>query len=203
MSTPINQIRRGGVAPDMGPAVGNPMQANQPPLMMPGGGVPDMGMPDMGGMGNTGGPSNENQLVEDILREMNGNPGDGNISGGAFQYATDQAQVPAGPPPDEEMMMRQMADKMIEEEYRNFAKDENRLISRLIDTQRNPWALAVINGLLVFLSLLFVSLPQINKLIFTFLPGLLLESGQVSFQGVLLKCVIGLILYVVITTVIL
>lgn len=196
MSTPISKIRRDGVSADMGPPVGNPMQANQPPLMMPGGDMP--GMPDMnmGGMGNTGGP-NENQLVEDILREMNGNAGDANISGGAYQYATDQAQVPNGPPLSD---ISQMTDKVIEEEYRNFVRDENRLISKLVDTQSHPWAVSVVNALIVFLILLFVSLPQINKLLFTFLPGLLLESGQVSFQGVLLKCVIGLILYVIITT---
>ena len=198
MSTPISKIRRGGGNLEMG----NPMQANQPPLMMPdGGNMPSMSMPDinMGGMGNTGG-SNENQLVEDILREMNGNAGDSNINGGAYQYATDQSQVPNVPPPSD---MSQMTDKMIEEEYRNFVRDENRLISKLVDTRSHPWAVAVVNAIVVFLILLFVSLPQINKLLFTFLPGLLLESGQVSFQGVLLKCVVGLILYIVITTVIL
>ena len=192
----------------MGSPVGNPMQSNQPPLMMPGGGdMPSMNIPDinmggmsgMSGMGNTG-LSNENQLVEDILREMNGNAGDTNISGGVYQYATDQAQVPNGPPLSD---VSKMTDKMIEEEYRNFVRDENRLISKLVDTRSHPWAVAVVNAIVVFLILLFVSLPQINKLLFTFLPGLLLESGQVSFQGVLLKCVVGLILYIVITTVIL
>ena len=206
-STPISQIRRGGVGntgsfPDMGPVVGNPMQANQPPLMMPPIGDNPLAMGGIGGMGNTGGPS-ENQLVEDILREMNGNTGDGNISGGAYQYATDQSQVPMGPPPTSDRLTPQMTDQMIEDEYRNFVRSENRLISRLVDTQQHPWSIAVINGLIVFLVLLFVSLPQSNKLLFTLLPGLLLESGQVSFQGVLLKCVVGLIIYIVITTILL
>ena len=191
MSTPISAIRRGGVPPDTGmPPIGNPMQANQPPIMMPPDDYSQQAPP----------PQNENELVDDILREINGNSGDNNISGGAFQYATDQAQVPTGPPPASDM---NMTDKMIEEEYRNFARNENRLISKLVDTDQHPWAVAVINGLIVFLVLLLVSLPQVNKFIFTFLPGLLLESGQVSLQGVLLKCVIGLILYVVASTVLL
>jgi hypothetical protein len=189
MSTPISQIRRGGAPPDTIPQVSNPMQSDQPPIMIQSGGD-FIHQP----------PQNENELVEDILREINGNPGDSNINGGAFEYATDQAQVPAGPPPARNM---DMTDKMIEEEYRNFVRDENRLISKLVDTNQHPWVVSVVNGLVVFLILLIVSLPQVNKFIFTFLPGLLLESGQVSFQGVLLKCVIGLILYVVITTVVL
>ena len=173
------------------PTVGNPMQSNQPPIMMPPTDIGDF---------NPQPPQNENELVEDILREINGNPGDSNINGGAFQYATDQAQVPTGPHPSSDM---DMADKMIEDEYRNFSRNENRLISKLVDTNQNPWAVSVANGLIVFIVMLVVSLPQVNKFIFTFLPGLLLESGQVSFKGVLLKCVIGLILYVVITTVLL
>ena len=213
-STPISQIRRGGGGgntgsfPDMGPVIGNPMQADQPPLMMPQLMMPPM-MPtmgdnplDMGGMGNTGVPS-ENQLVEDILREMNGNAGDSNINGGSYKYATDQSQVPIGPPPTSDRLTPQMTDQMIEDEYRNLVRSENRLISRLVDTQQHPWSIAVVNGILVFLTLLFVSLPQINKLLFTLLPGLLLESGQVSFQGVILKCIIGLIIYIVITTILL
>ena len=99
MPTPISQIRRGGASGGgasgeaMLPAVSSPMQSNQPPMMMP---PTDVMNP----------AQNENELVEDILREINGNQGDSNISGGAFQYATDQAQVPSGPPPSSEINMK-------------------------------------------------------------------------------------------------
>ena len=206
MSTHISQIRRGGVDNNslpqgggnpfdniqvpMMPPTSNPMQSNQPPIMGP----PQQSQ-------------NENDLVEDILREINGNPGDSNINGGAFQYTMDESQVPPMPPSGIHQLAPSndnptITDKLIEAEYRNFARNENRLISRLVDTSSYPWIISVVNGLLVFITLLLVSLPQINKLIFTFLPRLLLESGQVSFKGVLLKCVIGLIIYIVLSTVI-
>jgi hypothetical protein len=195
MSTPINQIRRGGSSdngfPDlnsspMGSGMGmsmQSMQSNQPPMMIP-----------------QSSTASENQLVDDILKEINGNSGDNNISGGAFQYAMDQSQVPMAPPVHSIMSDQElMNNKILEEEYRDFAKTQNKLISKLIDTNAYPWVVSIINGLVVFLVLLFVSLPQTNKLIFTFLPGLLLESGQVSIQGVLLKCIIGMALYIIIS----
>lgn len=143
-------------------------------------------------------PQNENQLVDDILREMNGNPGDSNINGGSYQYATDQSQIPNEKYPNSNEMI--LEDKIIEDEYKNFVHNEKRMISHIIDIKTYPWIINFINGLIVFLVLLFVSMSQVNKLIFTLLPGLLLESGQVSFKGIILKCVIGIILYIVLTT---
>ena len=52
------------------------------------------------------------------------------------------------------------------------------------------------NPITVLIISLLLSLPHFNRLLFDLLPKLLLESGQVSFYGVLLKAVIGMVIYV-------
>jgi hypothetical protein len=51
---------------------------------------------------------------------------------------------------------------------------------------------------LVFVISFIISLPEFNRFLFSFFPKLLLESGQVSIGGVLLKSVVGMLLFAII-----
>jgi hypothetical protein len=48
---------------------------------------------------------------------------------------------------------------------------------------------------LVFVICFIISIPEFNRFLFSFFPKLLLESGQVSIGGVLLKAIVGMILF--------
>ena len=56
--------------------------------------------------------------------------------------------------------------------------------------------------LVVFLICFLISLPRANRLLFSMMPSLLLESGQVSLQGVLIKAVLGLVLYYLVSLIV-
>ena len=50
--------------------------------------------------------------------------------------------------------------------------------------------------ILVFIICFLISLPEFNRFLFGFMPSLLLESGQIKFNGVLLKALIGMIIFI-------
>ena len=158
-----------------------------------------MSMPDGGGSGNM---MAESQLVEDILKEMGDSPGSehqSNINSQAFQYTMDSSQVPPtkySPPsgmqyPREGMEYTQ---KMITETA------PNGLLSSIgINLNGTSLKDKIMNNLkypvLVLIICFLISLPEFNRFLFGFFPRLLLESGQVSIGGVILKAVVGMILY--------
>ena len=53
--------------------------------------------------------------------------------------------------------------------------------------------------ILVFFMSFIISLPEFNRFLFGFFPRLLLESGQVSIGGVLLKAIVGMLLFSIIS----
>jgi len=181
-STPINMIRRGE------PAI-------------------DMDMDNSNGNGNQFGSSNsDSQLVEDILKEMGESPGmeqQSNINSQAYQYSMDNSQVPAY--------------KSISQEQNGYYNDSNYSEKMMHQQQQaNNGFLGQIginlNGSsikdkimknikypgLVFVISLIISLPEFNRFLFSFFPRLLLESGQVSIGGVLLKSIVGMLLFAII-----
>lgn len=169
-STPIDQIRR------------NAAPMDSPPSM-------DFGI---GGGGN----QSDSQLVEDILREMGGGPGQeqqGMINTQAYQYATDNAQVPAYKYMDPEPPTQAYSDRMVQQ--------QGGPTTNILGINLNTGSIKdrIVNNVkyvgLVFVISFIISLPEFNRFIFGFFPRLLLESGQVSIGGVLLKAVIGAIMY--------
>ena len=50
--------------------------------------------------------------------------------------------------------------------------------------------------ILVFIICFLISLPEFNRFLFGFMPSLLLESGQIKFNGVLLKALIGMLIFI-------
>jgi hypothetical protein len=144
----------------------------------------------------------DSQLVEDILKEMGESPGvehQSNINSQAFQYAMDSSQVPPtkySPPAG----MQYPGGGM---EYTQKMMSETAPNSLLgsIGINLNGVSLKdkIMNNLkypvLVFILCFLISLPEFNRFLFGFFPRLLLESGQVSIGGVILKAVICMILY--------
>ena len=53
--------------------------------------------------------------------------------------------------------------------------------------------------ILVLCISFIISLPEFNRFLFGFFPRLLLESGQVSIGGVLLKSIVGMLLFSIIS----
>jgi len=194
-STPINMIRRGGGSEQPTPDIS---------MMVGMGGMGGMpGMPDMQNMQSPMG--SDSQLVEDILKEMGDSPGaeqQSNINSQSLQYAMDSAQVPPNkyvPPQQNESAMMDYNNysqkMMMEHEQKQsgilgqlgFSLSGESLKEKIIKNVKYPG--------LVFVICFLISLPEFNRFLFGFFPKLLLESGQVSIGGVMLKALVGMILF--------
>ena len=178
-STPINQIRRGD------------------PLTTP-------SLDNINSQFNS--PNSESQLVEDILKEMGDSPGNeqqSNINSQSFQYAMDSSQVPAykynetsqqNPPYDS------YAEKMMHQQQ---LQNNTGLLSQFgINLSGASLKDKILKNIkypgLVFVLCFIISLPEFNRFLFSFFPRLLLESGQVSIGGVLLKALVGMVIFAII-----
>jgi hypothetical protein len=179
-STPINMIRRNGS-----------QDGSQ------------ISIPDMNNMNPM---SSDSQLVEDILKEMGDSPGaelQSNINSQALQYAMDSSQVPPtkyNPPHHNDqstMNYNNYSQKMMMEQNQSgilgqlgFNLGGETLRDKLMKNIKYP--------ALVFVLCFIISLPEFNRFLFGFFPRLLLESGQVSIGGVMLKALVGTILFAII-----
>jgi hypothetical protein len=200
-STPINLIRRGG-----GSGSGSDqslitnMQSSmdssliQDPMLMSSGrnGIENMG-------------NSDSQLVEDILKEMGDSPGAeqmSNINNQAFHYTMDSSQVPPTkyipPNPIPEMNEINYTQKMMMEQQPNnlLAKiginlNGESIKEKITKNMKYPF--------LVFVLCFIISLPEFNRFLFGFFPKLLLESGQISIGGIILKSFIGMLVFVIVS----
>jgi hypothetical protein len=192
-STPINMIRRG--------------ETNLPPPMDP--------SLQHGGMGGgMDGLHSDSQLVEDILKEMGDSPGienQSNINSQAFQHIMDKSQVPPNqyqPPPGAIPPNYQMENynNVAGNSYNQKMMDNNQSIGFLSqmginisgESLKDKIVKNIKYPIVVFVICFLISLPEFNRFLFGFCPRLLLESGQVSIGGVLLKSLIGMILFSII-----
>lgn len=176
-STPINMIRRGEV----------PVESS-------------MGESQFNSM------NSDSQLVEDILKEMGDSPGSeqqSNINSQAFQYAMDSSQVPAYKYSNTNEPLsnydNSYAEKMIHQQKQansgllgqmGINLNGGSIKDKLIKNIKYPG--------LVFVLCFIISLPEFNRFLFSFFPRLLLESGQVSLGGVLLKSIVGMIIFAIV-----
>lgn len=217
-STPINRLPRnnpsGGNANQMPNFANNTMPANTMPDITNLQNLPppissaslDMTLP-------TNNPNNlnppvptqdNNQLVEDILKEM-GNPSveDSNLNNNVMNYAMDPSQIP---PEKQENINFLNANDLEVDNLPNSTNDsvesekvENPPIVSYLglseDSSLTPIIKMIRLPILVFILSFIISLPIINRYLFSFVPTLLLESGQVSIYGVLLKAVLATILF--------
>ena len=176
-STPINQLRRGD--PSTAPS------------------IEDMSS-------QFGAPNSESQLVEDILKEMGDSPGNeqqSNINSQSFQYSMDSSQVPAYKynEPSQQAPYDSYAEKIMHQQQQSNSGLLSQFGINLSGASLKDKILKNIKypGL-VFVLCFIISLPEFNRFLFSFFPKLLLESGQVSIGGVLLKAVVGMILFAIV-----
>ena len=199
-STPINQIRNlgGGDA-----SIGNTPSPNSMPP-------------------NQSSQTDE-QLMNDILREIGTGPGEENISDintDSFQHVVDHSQVPP-----EKMLsskfdemalnMNEQLDSQLEDDGKHHYKGNNQgkassifkgnegmsgitnLSLNTYNIKERIWNFIKI-PIIVFILCFIFGLSQVNRFIFTMLPYLLLESGQISIWGNLLKCTIIVVFMMVV-----
>jgi hypothetical protein len=144
----------------------------------------------------------ESQLVEDILKEMGESPGvehQSNINSQAFQYAMDSSQVP----PTKYTPSAHMQPSPGYDNYTRQIMSDNAPNSLLgsigINLSGASLKDKILSNLkypvLVFVIAFLISLPEFNRFLFGFVPSLLLESGQVSIGGVLLKAFVSMVIY--------
>ena len=203
-STPINMLRRNQNNDNQSSNTGNMQSGN-----MQSGNMQPMQQMHPGNM-QQGNMSSDSQLVDDILKEMGESPGmdqQSNINSQTIQYAMDRAQVPPnkyispqhGDEKDEDnnntyskkMMMDQQQNQTGFLNQLGFTLSGDSLKEKIMNNMKYP--------ILVFIICFIISLPECNRFIFGFAPKLLLESGQVSFGGVILKAFIGMLLYICIS----
>jgi hypothetical protein len=182
-STPINMIRRGG----------------EPSQMDGGGNMPDFSQTS----------HSDSQLVEDILKEMGESPGSeqqSNINSQSYQYAMDPSQAPAYkyiPQQDGNGNGNQNYNGSYAEKLMNQQVSNNGMLSQFgINLSGESIKEKIMKNIkypgLVFVLCFIISLPEFNRFLFSFFPRLLLESGQVSIGGVILKAFVGMIIFAII-----
>lgn len=196
-STPINMLRRGGdtsSTPNFSmDNIDLPQQDGQMPMPM----------------NPTYNPqTSDSQLVEDILKEMGNSPGiehQSNINSQALQYAMDSSQVPAYKYTEPDPYNQPLPYDNYSEKIMNKQQNLNSGFLSQIGINLNGETLKdkimrnIKYPILVFFMSFIISLPEFNRFLFGFFPRLLLESGQVSIGGVLLKAIVGMLLFSIIS----
>lgn len=218
-STPINRLPRnnfsGGQTNQMPNFANNTMPTNTmpditnlqnlpPPISA---GALDMTLP-------TNNPNNlnppvptqdNNQLVEDILKEMSNPPTeDSNLNTNVMNYAMDPSQIPPEKQDNinflnaNDLEVDNLPNSNIDSEESNKKDNNPPIVSYLglsEDSSLTPIIKMIRLPLIVFILSFVISLPLFNRYLFSFFPKLLIESGQVGIYGVLLKAVLSTILF--------
>jgi hypothetical protein len=173
MSTPLHQL----------PSMASSMPENQPTNQNSAGG--------------------HDQLVEDILRDFDEPPqNQSNIDTELMGYAMDSSQIP--PPKMNKNFLdsssNEKGDRDPTKAAAATAANEAGYMSYFDGTEsKMDWILNLIRGpAVVFIIVFVLSLPHFNRLLFGMIPSCLLESGQVNIYGVLLKALIGCILFILV-----
>ena len=149
------------------------------------------------------GQSSDSQLVEDILKEMGESPGleqQSNINSQAYQYAMDNSQVPIY---KSSQSQNRYDDSNYTEKMMHQQQQINSGLLNQIGISLNGASIKdkIMKNIkypgLVFVISFIISLPEFNRFLFSFFPKLLLESGQVSIGGVLLKSIVGMFIFII------
>jgi hypothetical protein len=197
-STPINLLRRGGEQTQEG---------NSNIESLPNFSMNSSDSPIMQNNNEFVNPS-ESQLVEDILKEMGDSPGmeqQSNINSQALQYTMDSSQVPAYKQNENNEVLRPInqfnnySEKMVnEQEKLNTGMFSQMGINLNSESIKDKFMKNIKYPILVFIISFIISLPEFNRFLFGFFPRLLLESGQVSIGGVLIKSIVSMLLFTII-----
>lgn len=145
----------------------------------------------------------QDQFVDDFLKEMEVPPHqESNINTEMMGYSTDQSQIPPERM-NQNFLNASNNHKETNEQHtenKNLPSYENLIGGNSSTETKLKWIINLIKlPLSVFIITFILSLPHFNRFVFNLLPNLLLESGQVSIYGVLLKSIIALVLYVIVS----
>lgn len=204
MSTPINQIRSmhansdgntGGILP---PELIPQVQSSQPGQQL----ISPVYNPNVD---LSSANISNSQLVDDILKEMDTRPVPGanhmmDMNVGNINYAMDpSAHVPPERNPNAQRMISGTENthvpSMSTYQHMNLSGDDfNRMGDETLYKKIIKEAKPVV---IVFLIVLVLSLHQTNRLIFGFLPNLILENGELSIYAILLRAAIASVLFFV------
>lgn len=204
MSTPINQIRSmnansggntGGILP---PELIPQVQSSQPGQQL----ISPVYNPNVD---LSSANISNSQLVDDILKEMDTRPVPGanhmmDMNVGNINYAMDPAaHVPPERNPAAQRIISggeqtQMPSMSTYQHMNLSGDDHNKLVDESIYQKIIKEAKPVV---IVFLIVLVLSLHQTNRLIFGFLPNLILENGELSIYAILLRAAIACVLFFV------
>jgi len=197
-STPINLLRRGGEQTQEG---------NSNIESLPNFSMNSSDSPIMQNNNEFVNPS-ESQLVEDILKEMGDSPGmeqQSNINSQALQYTMDSSQVPAYKQNENNEVLQPInqynnySEKMVnEQEKLNTGMFSQMGINLNSESIKDKFMKNIKYPILVFILSFIISLPEFNRFLFGFFPRLLLESGQVSIGGVLIKSFVAMLLFIIV-----
>jgi len=222
MSTPIQQIRNlggqgggmGGQMGGMGGQGGMPglpsmstQQVNQN-LQMPVYNPNPESIPQQQPQNPLQQPATQNnsQLVDDILREMSSDDiqqgPEPDLNVGNINYAMDNVNIPPEPQVSSEGQL-QPENTMVSsvESILNNGVDSSDIFSDLkldepIDeTAVDKFVKEAKPVILVFVIVVVLSLHQVNRVIFSFVPQLIIENGQLSIYGILFRGLLAAILY--------
>jgi hypothetical protein len=181
-STPINMLRRGGDTSS----------------------TPNFSMDNLEIQNEYPPQTTDSQLVEDILKEMGDSPGleqQSNINSQALQYAMDSSQVPAYKYTEQNQPTPMHTYDNYAEKVMHTQKQLNSGFLSQIGINLNGDSLKdklmrnIKYPILIFIISFIISLPEFNRFLFGFFPKLLLESGQVSIGGVLLKAFVSMLIF--------
>lgn len=149
---------------------------------------------------------NDNQFVEDILKEINQTPNmeqQANINSNSFQYATDSSQVPPNQYIPPSTHHNSQNTELFNNQLTSLPSSNNILnnlgINLNTDNLKDKCLKNIKLPLLVFILSFIISLPEFNRFLFSFFPNLLLESGQITIYGVILKSIISMLLFFIIS----
>jgi len=204
MSTPINQIRSmnansggntGGILP---PELIPQVQSSQPGQQL----ISPVYNPNVD---LSSANISNSQLVDDILKEMDTRPVPGanhmmDMNVGNINYAMDPSvHVPPERNPAAQRIIsggeQTQMPSMATYQHMNLSGDDyNKLVDESIYQKIIKEAKPVV---IVFLIVLVLSLHQTNRLIFGFLPNLILENGELSIYAILLRAAIASVLFFV------
>ena len=200
MSTPINQIRSmsansGGILP---PELIPQVQSSQPGQQL----ISPVYNPHVDLSPAT---VSNSQLVDDILKEMDTRPVPGanhmmDVNVGNINYAMDPA---AHVPPEQNPNAQRMISGTENTQMPSMATYQHMNLSGGESMQMGDESLyqKIIKEakpvLIVFVIVLVLSLYQTNRLIFGFLPNLILENGELSIYAILLRAAIAAVLFFV------
>ncbi len=148
-------------------------------------------------------PQNHDQLVDDILRDFEEPPHqESNIDTEMMGYSMDSSQIP--PPKMNKNFLDATATKTSGSGDSSDANINGGLGGNggFMDytESKMEWIMNMVKApLVVFVISFLLSLPHFNRFLFGLIPSCLLESGQVNIYGVLLKAIIGAVLFIIVS----